>query len=241
MNHHASPIPVTPPPVPAARPARRGGWALAALSLTLACLIAPPAHARTVLLDIEHADRIAAIDADAPRLSWAMARDRHGNPYTTHVSLSEARSLLLRYSLEVIPSGQRIVHAELVVPVRSKGGSEPRFYLWRVLAHWGPGVCHDYRYIDDQEKLEWTRPGAAGIASDRATRPTDIVRVLEDGPAEMVINVTEDVELWYDERAPNHGWLFSVEDVGAVVHLESPLWETPEGWTLRITYEPRDP
>ena len=201
-----------------------------------------PAMARTVLLDVEHCDRIAAIDAAAPRLSWAMARDRHDTYHTAVASLTQDRSLLMRFSLDAIPPDQRIVHAELVVPVADQSGNEPRFYLWRLLAGWGPGVCHRYRYThegDREEKVEWTEPGARGISSDRATTPTDVVRVIEGEANEKVINVTEDVELWYEGRATNHGWLFSVEEPQVVVDLASPLWTTSQGWTLRITYEPR--
>lgn len=239
----------TPPAI--ARPPFAAVMALGVAAIG-ALLVAPaPVAARTVLLTIDDCDRAAAIHAEAPRLSWAARR--HGSysspapehdPFLTDtVRLTEASAMLMRFDLEAIPPGQRIVHAELVVPVAGVGGNEPRFYLWRLLADWGAGVSHAYRRVEPGEdgelvKQPWQRPGARGISSDRATRPTDIVRVTEDERAEKVINVTEDVELWYDQRAANHGWLFSVEDPEVSVDLDSPVYHEAERWTLRITYEP---
>jgi len=216
--------------------ARPGGSVRAAATvlcaLTVWCL---PAAARTILLNAEDCDRMAGIAESAPRLSWAMARYGDGVFHNSQVSLSQESALLLRFSLDKVPAGQRIVHAELIVPVSAWGGNEPRFYLWRLLADWGPGVCYLYRSTRP-EYTEWTKPGARGISSDRATRPTDIVRGAD--PGDVVINVTEDVGLWYGGGAPNHGWLFTVEDPGVAVTLASPAWAAPETWTLRITYEP---
>lgn len=193
-----------------------------------------PAEGRTILLNAGDCDRAAGIAESAPRLSWALRRS-HGVVHTAGVSLSEGRALLLRFDLDRIPVGQRIVHAELIVPVAGTSGTEPRFYLWRVLADWGAGVCYRYRFARE-EQVPWTRPGARGISSDRAIRPTDVIRLPQ--PAEAVINVTEDVELWHSGRSQNFGWLFTVEDPGVQVDLQSPLWDDPAAWTLRITYEP---
>ena len=244
-------------PIHASRRARRGlVERTACLSFIIALSLPGSLGARTVLLDIEQCDQAAAIHAEAPRLSWAGDRHtrhndegqpRHNSFVTTRIALMQQSALLVRFDLNQLPDGHRIVHAELVVPVRGVQGNQPRFYLWRVLADWGPGVNHLYRRItfdrDSQtyEKIPWTRSGARGISSDRATRPTDIIRLNEDEATQKVVNVTEDVALWYDQHAPNHGWLFTVEDPGTEVRLRSPIYQNADLWTLRITYEPRDP
>lgn len=229
----------------------RRPW-LAPLAAAVLLLPAGPAAARTILLEIEDLDQAAAIHAEAPRLSWAARRHTpHLSPapaydsfITARVDLTDQSALLMRFDLERIPADQRIVHAELVVPVTGMAGNDPRFYLWRTLAGWGAGVSHRHRRVrfDDEGKRQteqWTKPGARAIGSDRAPRPTDVVRVTEDAASEAVINVTEDVELWYDGRAANHGWLFTVEEPETRVGLASPLYEHRERWTLRVTYEPQ--
>ncbi|MFW6059353.1 MAG: hypothetical protein ACODAQ_04185 [Phycisphaeraceae bacterium] len=228
------------PPLTPDRSRRAAAWCL----VVVVCLAsAAPLSARTILLGVEDCDGIAAIDAAAPRLSWAMARSGRQTYHTGHMALTEQRSLLMRFDLGRIPPDQRIVHAELVVPVRERLGSDPRFYAWRLLTDWGAGVCHLYRFTrrgESDERIPWTEDGARGIGSDRAAAPTDAVRVTSSEASKYVINVTEDVELWYEDRAENHGWLFSVEDPEVEVRLASPLWHYRDDWTLRITYEPRD-
>lgn len=206
-----------------------------------------PAMARTLSLGIEQCDRAAAISAEAPRLSWAGARHpRHNHTgynddvygfVTTSVKLTDQSALLMRFDLSAIPAGQRIVRAVLVVPVRDAAGNQPRFFLSRLLADWGLGVCYLYRSVGEK-KVPWTRPGAHGFGSDRAARPTGIVSVEAEEQAKKVINVTEDVALWYSGRAPNRGWLLSVEDPRTEVIVASPLWVRAKDWILRITYEP---
>jgi hypothetical protein len=209
---------------------------VAALATALLALLAwhSPTSARTILLNAGDCDRAAGISEAAPRLSWALRRD-HGVINTGGVLLQPGDGLLLSFALEKIPEGQRIVHAELIVPVTRTAGPEPRFYLWRILHDWGAGVCYRYRFAG-QERVPWTRPGARGISSDRATRPTDVVRV--EQPGETAINVTEDVELWHSGSSPNYGWLLTVEDPEVRVDMHSPIWDNPAAWTLRITYEP---
>ena len=194
--------------------------------------------ARTIVLDARDCDRMAAIAESAPRQSWAMQPHGRASFSTSEMRLVPGRCLLIRFALDKVPPGHRIAHSVLTVPVIGQGGAEPRFYVWRVLADWGPGVCYTYRATRPQE-MEWTRPGAAGHSSDRATRPTDIVR-LPKKPKPMRINVTEDLDLWYTGAAPNNGFLISVEDPKVHVRLHSPL--SNEGrteWKLRITYEPQ--
>ena len=216
--------------------------AVARLSLVYAllasCIAAASAEARTIILDGQSIDRMAALSAAAPRQSWAMFEPKTGAFDTSKVSLASGHSFLARFSLARIPPGQRIAHAELMLPVSDYSGAEARFYVWRLTAPWGLGVSHLYRSTRPQ-RAEWTKPGAHGYSSDRATRPTDIVRLT--APGEMTINVTEDVDLWYSGAAGNEGWLLTVEDPATVANFVSPL-SVPAGqaaWKLRITYEPK--
>lgn len=214
---------------------------LALLSIAIVLSASPSLDAKTIILDLRDCDRAAAIDEAAPRFSWAMQPMGDGNYSTREVDLVPNRRLLLRFALDKIPAKHRIVHAALIVPVIYRHGPEPRFYLWRMLADWGPGVCYQYR-MTRPKKIEWTKPGAAGNSTDRATRPTDIVRIKtkERGDyKEFTVNVTEDVSLWYSGAATNNGWMFSVEDPGVTVRMYSPLAnEVRAAWKLRITYEP---
>jgi hypothetical protein len=114
--------------------------------------------------------------------------------------------------------------------------TEPRLYVWRLLPEWGAGVCHQYR-TQRPAKAEWAAPGARGGGTDRATRPTVVLPLTSAG--EKVVNVTQDVELWYTGAAPNNGWLLTAEDADALIRLDSPLWNARGRWKLRITYEPQ--
>ena len=218
---------------------RRSPDRLAVLSLAVCLLtLLAAAHcveARTIILDASDCDRVAGIAQAAPRHSWAMYERWPGIFTTDKVVLGPRQSFLFRFALDKIPPGQRISHAQLTLPVTERYGAQPRFYLWRTTADWGPGVCYRYRLVG-QEHVKWTKPGAAGLSADRATRPTDIVRLLQNG--DVTINVTEDVEAWYSGAANNNGWLASIEDPGIHVDLRSPLTGRDAGWKLRITYEP---
>jgi len=192
-------------------------------------------HAETIVLDASSCDRMAGIAEAAPRQSWALTEIGPGMFSNGEVSLAQGRSLLIRFPLESIPKGNRIVHAEFIVPIIWGYGNEPRFYLWRTLADWGAGVCHLYRQTSPK-LVPWTKPHAGGISSDRATRPTDIVRV--SITENKTINVTEDVELWYTGAAANNGWLLTVEDPGNYIRVYSPVFAYLAMWQLRITFEP---
>lgn len=206
---------------------------------TLVALFTAPSvvHAKTVVLTAESCDRMAAISEAAPRQSWAMNERVSGEFDTSRVQLAEGHSFLVRFSLAAIPPGQRIAHGELTLPVADFAGNEPRFYVWRLLAAWDAGVCHQYRSARPK-LLAWTKPGARGLSSDRATRPTDIVRVAK---SPVTVNVTEDVLLWYTGGAQNNGWMLTVEDPALAVYLTSPVasMDGRRAWKLRITYEPR--
>jgi hypothetical protein len=59
-----------------------------------------------------------------------------------------------------------------------------------------------------------------------------------NGAGEQVINLTEDVELWYTGAGTNHGWALTVEDADVLVRLASPIGAGKGQWRLRVTYEP---
>ncbi|MBI2438402.1 MAG: hypothetical protein HYV36_06280 [Lentisphaerae bacterium] len=197
--------------------------------------MALPAAARTVIIDANEADQMAVISAVAPRMSWAACETSSAVYTTSSIDLVPGRSFLIRFALNQIPSGQRITFAELILPVQSCTGTDPRFYLWRVLAEWGAGVSHLYRRTSPG-KVEWAVPGARGLSADRSTRPSAVVRVKASG--EQVINVTNDLELWHIGAAPNFGWLITIEDPALFIRFASPAWNALADWKLRITYEP---
>jgi len=192
-------------------------------------------YADTIIMDASSCTRMAGISEAAPRQSWALCEPISGFFSNGEASIAQGRSLLICFPLDKIPKGSRIIHAELVIPVIWGYGNEPRFYIWRMLADWGPGVCHLFRKTLP-EPVKWTKPHAAGISSDRATRPTDIVRV--SVTENKTVNVTEDVELWYTGAAPNNGWLISIEDPGIYIRLYSPIYAYPAMWKLKVTFEP---
>jgi hypothetical protein len=181
---------------------------------------------------------MAAIDANMPEFGWAGYEHNH-TLFNSHlVGTSLQRAFLIRFPLDRVPQGHRIVNAELVVPVRGETPADMRLFVWRLTADWGAGVCHLYRLVRPQ-KAEWSAPGARGTGVDRAPEPTRVVTVTGSGTREMVINVTRDVELWYTGTANNYGWLFTSEEPGMYVHFDSPTYAGRERWRLRITYEPK--
>lgn len=214
------------------RSGRRAGTIMAMCAM----LFAPAfAIARTIVIDTTEADKMAVLSDIAPRMSWAATEVTPTIFNAGSIDLAQGKSFLIRYNLRSIPPGQRITYAELLLPLRSTAGTDPRFYLWRILADWGLGVCHLYRFTYPARQ-EWAVPGARGFSSDRATRPSAVVRVTSTG--ELALNVTEDVELWYTGAAPHFGWLFTVEDPETMVRFSSPAWDAVESWRIRITYEP---
>jgi hypothetical protein len=207
------------------------------ISLTLALLaVAPWAQARTIELTDHDCDRIAMIAPQAPRAGWVMYESAGGEYNTVYSDLRNDRALLIRYPLDRIPEGQRITKAEWILPVNlvSPGG-EYRLYVRRIIGSWGFGVCHDFR-TTRPSPIAWNVPGAKGAATDRTAEPSAIVRV--SGPSSPIINVTEDVELWYTGSSNNNGWIVTMEDPDSLVRLNSPVWSGQGGWRLRITYEP---
>ncbi len=245
------------------------------LILPILLLSVVPVHGRTINLDASRCNRMALISAAAPMHGWA-SKSGHRccwtgtEPRRSHgwhpgwrwnstlvndlIRIDRGHSFLLSFPLDMIPKGHRVVHAQLTLPVTYAQEHEPRFYVWRVLPDWGPGVCHLYRSTRPQ-RVAWNRPGAAGLSSDRATRPTDIVRLSpatmqlldrgrwslwsNDMVRDLTVNVTEDVDLWHSGAAANNGWLITVEDPGTYVEMLSPVWDGRNRWKLRITYEPQ--
>jgi len=195
------------------------------------------ASARTIVLTDEDCRQMAAISADAPRMSWAATVYGAGFEYSNHfIDLTPRQAFLIRYPLESIPRGQRITKAELIVPyaqVSPAGGA--RVQMRRLLQEWGAGVSHQLRMIRPQ-RSEWHTPGARGLGQDRAGEATATATF--KGMGEQTFNVTEDVELWYAGAAPNNGWIVSAEDQDAFVRLRSPFYGYPKSWKLRITFEP---
>jgi len=194
------------------------------------------AAARTIILDGEKIDAAASLDSQAPRQSMSFSQAWGQVRINSQIHILQSRAMLVRYSLAEIPENHRIAYAELVLNVTSRAGTEPRFYLWRMVADWGVGACYDYSKVEGDKMTEWARKGAGNIGVDRAARPSDVIRLTENG--EVIINVTGDVELWHKGAAPNNGWLISVEDPGVGVTFRSPLWDGMADWRLRVTYEP---
>jgi len=220
------------------RKIRTHGWRVAAM---LACavlallVITRTAWARTIIVTDAVVDRVACIAEAAPRQSWAGIPEGGGVFTTRLASVSPGRMFLMRWNIGDIPKDSRILSAELFVPVDSVSDANARLYLWRLVGDWGPGVSYQYRTMKPKP-TEWGEAGAGSPGIDRAVRPTG---VLKAAAGEVVFNVTQDVEAWYNAAAPNAGWMFTSEDTGVVVNIQSPVYSGAGRWKLRITYEPR--
>lgn len=199
-------------------------------------LLAARGDARTIELTDYDVDRIAVLSPEAPLSGWAASEVAAGQFSTSLLDLKADRVLLVRFPLDRIPAGQRIVRAEWIVPVDLlAGGGTPKLHVRRIIGPWGKGVCYDFR-MRAPKPVSWKQAGAKGVATDRSAQPTAVVNIVDPGP--ITINVTEDVELWNTGAAENNGWLVSVEDPAALVRLGSPLWTGQGRYKLRITYEP---
>ncbi len=206
-------------------------WPALALLLTLA------AHApcKTIILTDMDCERMAFIQAASPRWSWG-GYDVSTNTQSTALFYMYAdRAFLIAFPLEKIPKGQRILKAELSFTSGLQNPGEQKLHLRRIIAPWGAGVCWQYASMRPA-KVEWKQAGGRGAGTDRAAKASAVVRTSEAG--EKVVNVTEDVELWYKGASANHGWMLSMEDPDVYVVLNSPVWTGRGSWKLRITYEP---
>jgi hypothetical protein len=199
-------------------------------AVILFCLVTTPLHARTVTLKPEALDAFAVLSEANTINGWA-AYNYDYTRYTGDVpGGGPATSYLLRYSLDQIPKGMRITHAEWTI---AHNVSSANVNVWRVLADWGPGVCFQYRATWPQ-KLEWSVPGAKGKSTDRATNPTATGQFV-NGQL-LTVNVTQDVEMWYNGAAPNRGWLVTFDSF-ALLHSPTHGGHRTK-WQLTITYEP---
>lgn len=207
------------------------------MTLALGCwlLLVGSLPARTIILSDEDCPRMAAIAAEAPRLSWAACELGAGSFLTNYLDMTSSRSFLICYPLDRIPKGQRITNAEWEIPVALTSAGEQRLYVRRIVGDWGVGVCHDYRSVRPK-KVPWTVPGAKGASLDRALKPSGVMRAAGAGTCKLI--VTEDVQLWYSDAAANQGWILNVEDADSLIRLNVPLYLGRGQWKLRITYEP---
>ena len=211
----------------------RAGRGLAVLLLLLSVA---GASARTITLTDRDADRCASISADNPRAGWAGSEGPPGAFFDdTYFSINQSQSAMIRFPIDQIPANQRIVNAELTIPLYTPYASQ-RLFVWRLLADWGFGVCHRYRQVRP-EKLAWAKPGARGPGADRAVEPTRAIPLVVGAP-EVRVDVTRDVQFWYSGTAKNCGWLLTAEDDGQYIMLYSPAYQGAGRWSLRITYEP---
>lgn len=201
------------------------------LAVWLFCLVAS-AQARTITLKPEALEAFATLAEHAPRNGWA-AQQVDTSLYLSNPPITSAStSYLLRYSFDQIPKGQRITHAEWVIP--ASGAAACTVHVWRVTAEWGIGACHQYR-MTWPKRLEWSVAGARGKSVDRATNPTGSGKFTPATP-QLTINVTQDVELWHSGASPNRGWLLTFDAASTI--LVSPTHTGRQQWQLRITYEP---
>jgi hypothetical protein len=202
--------------------------------ILLAALTAPAAAKTIILTDID-CERMAFIQAAAPRWSWGGYDVSSNSQSTSLLYLQPERAFLICFPLEKIPRGQKILKAELSFTSGLQTPGEQKVHLRRILAPWGAGVCWQYTAVRPK-KVEWNKPGGRGSGIDRAAKVSAVARTTEAG--EKVLNVTEDVELWYSGASANHGWMLTVEDPDVYVVLNSPVWNGRGTWKLQITYEP---
>ena len=207
----------------------------AAMILWSAGLLAvTTAGARTIVLTQTDTTMIASIGREHPFSSWMTGEYTAGYFGMGDLIASPQAAVLLQFSTDRIPKAQRIVSAELAIPVHIQPAVGTRLCVWRLLAGWGPGVSYVYRQVRP-ERLRWANPGGRGPGVDRAVVPTRVF-VFPTVPREARVDVTADVQLWYRGTAPNHGWMISTEDDGTGVPLLPPL--QGYSWTLQMTYEP---
>ena len=191
--------------------------------------------ARTITLTGDDCDQAAVITSQEPRLGWAgyMPAPKIYSTYT-QMNLYAHHAVLVRFPLDRIPKDQRITKAEWTIPTNYVAGPKPQLTVHRLLADWATGVCHKYR-LTYPKKMEWTVPGAKGVASDRANQVSAVFRY--DKAGSQTVDVTQDIELWYTGAVPNRGWILNLEPDTAI-YLSSPY---PGGadWKLQITFEPK--
>lgn len=207
--------------------------------LTALLCTCPMLHARTITIEDSKITHMAHIGPEVPQASWIGSNSTTGVYTTNIIEMTPGSRLLIQYPLDQIPQGQRIVSARWIFSVPYAPYDSHRLFLWRVLQPWGLGVNLTQR-IQVPKALPWSSPGADAPGIDRAITPTAIIRI--NGIKEHVIDVTQDVELWYTGVAPNHGWVMALDEgnryVRRYVRIASPLYNATSVFTLQITYEP---
>jgi hypothetical protein len=182
---------------------------------------------------------VAVISSDAPELSWAAVSMGSGTYTLEKVSLSLSSTLLIRFPIEAIPEGYRIVRAELSIPVIDvPAGKDPILIVRRMQGDWGMGVNYNYR-MQHPEKVLWEEAGAKGTVKDRSASPSAVAKI--GGAGHYRVVVTQDVDMWYTGSVPNYGWSVSLEESNARVNLAT-CWTAgtrfSRSWQLIVTYEP---
>ncbi len=199
--------------------------------LAMLAFVTTAGQARTITLKPEAVDAFAVLSESHPRSGWA-AQQIDPTLFVSNPPIGGVgTSYLVRYSFDQIPKGNRITHAEWVIPAGPATTSTVT--VWRVVAEWGIGVCQQFRMVHPKRQ-EWSVPGARGRSVDRATKPTGSGAFERSAP-QATVNVTQDVELWHNGAAPNRGWLLTFDSPSILI---SPTHAGRQQWQLRITYEP---
>lgn len=210
---------------------------LAGAVVILAIMMALPsmAQGRTITIEDTDTTMMAFINPRVPLASWAGREVWTGIFLQDYLDLASGRRFLIRYPLDQIPPGQRIVSAKWFIPLNSYPSPAPRLFVWRILSPWGLGVSYQNR-TTYPKPTPWAAPGMGAPGIDRSLEPSNIVQL--DTGNELMIDVTQDVELWYTGFAANHGWALSIDEGNQYLRLDSPLNGGARRYRLRITYEP---
>ena len=102
----------------------------------------------------------------------------------------------------------------------------------------GAGVCHQYRMVRPKP-VEWAKPESACRRLRLCHQTNCGGSDRREGHAN--VNVTKDVEMWYNGDATNHGWILTADEPGTSLNLMSPISDYPAGrgvWKLTIEYVP---
>ena len=117
------------------------------LTAALLFALAAPAPARTIILTDVDCERMAFIQAAAPRWSWGGYDVSTNSQSTGQFYMQNDRAFLICFPLEKIPKGQKILKAELSFTSILQTPGEQKLHLRRILAPWGPGVCWQYAAV----------------------------------------------------------------------------------------------
>jgi len=190
-------------------------------------------QARTITLTAADCEFMAVISASAPEAGWAGMRGTHYYA-TNFAKVSQRDAILLQFNLGRIPKNMRIIQAELSLPLRENPRAS--LHLWRLLQPWGVGVSYLHRMVRPVP-VPWVQPGARGAGTDRAATPSAQVQLPTKRENEVVLNVLNDIELWYSGSVENYGWMISTGEPKEEVKFLYPL-SYSHSWKLNITYGP---